>query len=101
MIRPLPSSLGLCAELCHARCCKAPAEVRLSPQEAYRLALLKPSILYQQETTTGVLLLTFSVNGGQCPFLTPENDCGIYEVRPYGCRQFPHQPMKECLLWPS
>lgn len=25
-----------------------------------------------------------------CPFLGPDNYCGIYEVRPQACRQYPH-----------
>lgn len=25
-----------------------------------------------------------------CPFLGPDNYCGVYEVRPKACREFPH-----------
>lgn len=25
-----------------------------------------------------------------CPFLLPDNKCGIYEARPHACRSFPH-----------
>lgn len=25
-----------------------------------------------------------------CPFLAPDNYCGVYEVRPKACREFPH-----------
>jgi len=25
-----------------------------------------------------------------CPFLAPDNYCGIYEVRPKACREYPH-----------
>lgn len=25
-----------------------------------------------------------------CPFLEPTNECGIYEVRPKDCREYPH-----------
>lgn len=35
-----------------------------------------------------------------CPFLGPDNYCGIYEVRPKACREYPHtdrRNMKEIL----
>ena len=30
------------------------------------------------------------MNATPCPFLQPDNKCGIYDIRPKACRQYPH-----------
>ncbi|MBK9255920.1 MAG: YkgJ family cysteine cluster protein [Saprospiraceae bacterium] len=41
---------------------------------------------YVLEDVNGEMML----NGVPCKFLSPDNTCSVYEVRPEACRQYPH-----------
>lgn len=101
----LSSSVGICADICHARCCKSPGHIRLTKDEAARMYFIGKSqgkeLNFIKEDVTEVICMNFGDNGGQCPFLGKKFECTIYEVRPYGCREFPARPNSECLIWPS
>src|SRR4051812_24240212 len=36
----------------------------------------------------------YVLNSAPCPFLGPDNYCGIYEDRPTACREYPHTNRK-------
>lgn len=66
-------------------CCHG--DVRVSHDEALLLraqwrSATKPVVLEPLES--GFWLL----RGGPCPFLTADQQCAVYEVRPYVCRRF-------------
>lgn len=46
-------------------------------------------------------VIDFTANGGQCPALTEDFQCGIYEDRPIACRLFPSEATHGCLIWPG
>jgi uncharacterized protein len=32
----------------------------------------------------------YVVNSAACPFLSADNSCSVYEIRPFACRSYPH-----------
>ncbi|MEQ8927857.1 MAG: YkgJ family cysteine cluster protein [Fulvivirga sp.] len=37
----------------------------------------------------------YVLNGSPCPFLTEDNFCSVYEIRPKACRDYPHTNRKK------
>jgi len=94
-------SLTLCRDQCGARCCKAPGYLKLSDREAQRMATLAPRPLTVfRDPADAKITMHFSENGGQCPLLSPTNECTWYTGRPVACARFPEQPNPGCLVWP-
>jgi uncharacterized protein len=78
-----------------ANCCKTTSPVFYDKdiERISRHLKMKPSQF------TGKYLHTdeegdYVLNGAPCPFLGPDNYCGIYESRPLACREYPHTNRK-------
>lgn len=98
-----PPSLELCANQCHARCCRAPGYLKLTEREAERMARLAPlPITVFRVPGEDRLTMHFSENGGMCPLLDDATStCTWYGNRPVACARFPEQPNPGCLVWPA
>lgn len=51
--------------------------------EAHAEQALRP-LAWRYHPQTGFTVL----NAAPCPFVTDDNRCGVYDVRPYNCRRF-------------
>lgn len=95
-----PPSKEVCQGECGAKCCKSHFGVEMTYHEHERIEALAME--------EGVALRwTFHHNrprmhlDGRCGFLTDDDLCSIYEQRPLGCKQFPEDPYRGCLVYPG
>lgn len=82
---------SVCADLCGARCCRAPADsdVGFSVHET------EPAFGHFAATERmddGWHWVSIAA-GSACPQLTSENRCGIYDDRPQQCREYPGETL--------
>lgn len=101
-----PPSLAVCAQQCHAQCCRAPGFVRMDTEEMRRLKRLNPAVkvVHDGKGAAGddLWLMEFSARVGACLFLNQQtNLCTIYAQRPDGCAHYPTRPDAQCLVWPE
>lgn len=88
-----------------ANCCKT-MRVQLNGADVARLAVhfkmrvadfKEKYLIYDKKDRL------YETNTRPCPFLRPDNLCGVYEVRPRGCRGYPflheRQPLDYRLNW--
>ena len=98
-----------CATCCSARCCPKAKTAGPIDEPVGHVAIMLPfeleyilsktnidpeklqhtQIEFSSDTTLNIGFMTCAV---PCPFLTPDNQCGIYEFRPLDCRSFPLIP---------
>ena len=104
-----PSNLE-CATRCSARCCPKVKQSTPAAEPVGHVAIMLPFereyilskvdtdpdqlqhalIEFTSDTTLKIGIMTAAV---PCPFLTPDNQCGIYYIRPLDCRSFPLIPV--------
>lgn len=78
-----------------ANCCKTTGPL-LTVQDIERISKAKRlsestfTLTYLREDEDG----DFVFKSMPCPFLMSDNYCGIYEIRPRACREFPHTDQK-------
>ncbi len=93
---------AVCSTVCHAGCCRGPVAVLLRQEEVARLQGLAASrnlSLTIHEDSAGGHFVHNEHAGEQCPFLTDEATCSIYDERPNACRNYPHAPnLRGCYL---
>ena len=95
-------SVAVCAEACHAQCCRAPGFVRMDTVEMRRLKALNSQVrvLHEPGATGDLWVMQFSERVGACLFLDQKtNLCTIYDQRPEGCATFPVKPTDGCAVW--
>lgn len=104
MTRPTGEALvQLCAGTCGAQCCRGPAYLRLSADEAARLRAHGERLGVEVKLKRGLAgtsTLDFPDHEGErCPMLDPRAlTCRIYDERPARCRAFPEAPREGCAL---
>lgn len=99
-----------CAARCTARCCPKAKALSRVDEPVGHVAIMLPfereyilshtnidsellgrdRIPFTANTTLSIGFMTSEV---PCPFLTDDNQCGIYDVRPLDCRSFPLIPV--------
>jgi Fe-S-cluster containining protein len=79
-----------------ANCCKTTGPL-FTDKDIRRIA--KHFKMKAQEFVTAYLRIDedndYVLQSLPCPFLGADNYCGIYEVRPKACREFPHTDRKK------
>jgi len=98
-----------CATRCSARCCPKSKASQNSSDAVGHVAIMLPFEMeyiasktnapaerLQQEriqfTHDTYLDIGFTTSSTPCPFLSDDNRCGIYDIRPLDCRSFPLIP---------
>tara|TARA_B100001093_G_C26846557_1_gene1023058 strand:- start:2796 stop:3290 length:495 start_codon:yes stop_codon:yes gene_type:complete len=79
-----------------ANCCKTTGPM-LTPKDIERIAKhlkLKPGAFVEQYLRIDEDR-DYVFQDLPCPFLAEDNYCGIYEVRPKACREYPHTDRKK------
>lgn len=97
MFHSLHEEVFACADCLQcANCCKTTGPL-FTQKDIERIAKhlkLKPGQFVEQylriDEDKDYVLQTLP-----CPFLAPDNYCGIYEVRPKACREYPHTGRKK------
>jgi hypothetical protein len=85
-----------------ANCCKSIPPI-VTGQDARRIA----KYLGMKEGDFADTYLRIDEDGDQvmkatpCPFLDEQNYCGIYEVRPKACAEYPHTDMRDFCKHPA
>ena len=86
VVRPGTPSFRCLAEECSAMCCRNPYRVDLGESEVARLAGEVDVSEVLDERASMVLMRQVD---DACVLLTGDLRCGVYEVRPKGCRDYP------------
>ncbi len=109
----ISESSGLeCETRCHGRCCPKQKTAQNIAEAIGHVAIMLPFEREYIIAQTGIspnliqsiripfsnnneLDIGFITNDLPCPFLTKENHCAIYNIRPLDCRSFPLIPVFE------
>ena len=104
-----PSGLE-CATRCNARCCPKTKSSANTKDAVGHVAIMLPfeleyivekassdrELIHETSiefTDENVINIGFMTSEKPCPFLTKQNKCGIYDIRPIDCRSFPLIPV--------
>lgn len=102
-----------CAERCSARCCPKVKSERNCAEAIGHVAIMLPferehilaktTIKPEQLHSTRIdfvngthIDIGYITSSRPCPFLSENNHCQIYDIRPLDCRSFPLIPVFQC-----